>query len=548
MELRAEWKVNGLRGLKSLIIALTAILIISTIMPFTQAQPITARRVVEVNRYGLVYVYDEVPRTGDLTRISFPRKMIVNLVDYRSPEDPNPELDVDGDIFSIIVHSKGGGFVHLVTIFRDVIRWDEANARFMLRMSLNPILYEKVDEFSITVNLPSDAEASRVSPNYISEKREGILSGKTSKIDLTKKPPQTLSIDFTSDSLNLLDITDVDAEYRLPDGFIKLRFRLRNLGGGDLSRIGFKLPANCSDVGAEDDLGRLSSSYDPKVGSLDVTLRQQVKVGEYGSIGIYFKLPANNPYVKLSDNRFKISLILPINITVRRYDLKLSLKSMEFVSSDPEPVELVRVYPEKLRLTYTFDHIDPFNAGNSTIILDYKPVFSVLGLMPYIWVGAIAAVALTAMTCIYLRRPKITLSRVDLSLRRLLEEADSLTASYQDLTSLITSGRIVEKGYVRPRILDFRASIKRHGDRISAIASDLMRVSPEHRDLMTNIRGSVRRLEQSVEELWIMVHRYLSGRIGRSAFEKRVSRHYKLLKKVYGEFAEAVEELRERTK
>ena len=167
--------------------------------------------------------------------------------------------------------------------------------------------------------------------------------------------------------------------------------------------------------------------------------------------------------MKVSDNKFRVSPILPINTTVRRYRVKLLLRSMEFVSSDPEPVELVRVYPESIELTYIFDHIDPFNAENSTIILEYKPLFSIFGFMPYIWVGAILAVALAAVTCIYLKRPRIALSKVDLSMRRLVEEADSLTASYQDLTSLITSGRIVEKGYVRPRILDLRASIRRHG-------------------------------------------------------------------------------------
>ena len=88
-----------LRGLRLLIIALTMILMISAIMPFTQAQPITAKRTIEVNQYGLVYVYDEVPRTGDLTRISFPKEILANLVDYRSPEDPNPELKTDGDVF-----------------------------------------------------------------------------------------------------------------------------------------------------------------------------------------------------------------------------------------------------------------------------------------------------------------------------------------------------------------------------------------------------------------------------------------------------------------
>ena len=75
-----------------------------------------------------------------------------------------------------------------------------------------------------------------------------------------------------------------------------------------------------------------------------------------------------------------------------------------------------------------------------------------------------------------------------------------------------------------------------------------MKTSPELRDLMINLRNSVRKLEQSIEELWVMIHRYLSGRISKSAFEKRVNRHYRILKKVYGEFAEAVEELREKVK
>lgn len=537
-----------MRGLKLLIFALTTTLIISTIIPFTQAQSLTAERVIEVNQYGLVYVYDEVPRAGGLTRISFPEDLLPNLVDYRSPEDPNPELKVGRDAFSIVIHSSGGDFVHLITIFRNVIGWNEANNAFMFRISLNPILDEKVGEFSITVKLPSDAKLNRISPNYISEKEKGILRGKTSKIDLTKKPPQTLSIDFMSNKLNILEIIDADTEYRLPDRSIKLKLRFWNRGGRDLSRISFKLPVDCSDVRAEDELGRLASNYDPEIGSLDINLRQEIRVGEYGSVSVYFKLPANNSYIEASDSRFKILLILPMNMTFRRYEVKILLKSMEFVSSNPEPVELIRVYPETIRLTYIFDHINPFNVQNSTIVLNYKPIFSIFGLMPYIWIGAIAIVILAGVTCIYLRRPKPVLSKVDLSMKRLIEEADSLAASYQDLTSLITSGRIMEKGYVRPRILDFRASIRRHGDKILTIAADLMKTSPELRESMRDLRNSVRRLEQSIEELWVIIHRYLSGRIGRSAFEKRIDRHYKMLKKIYGEFAEAVEELREKLK
>ena len=92
---------------------LTAILVI---LLASAAYPVSAqqayKRTIEISQYGLVYVHDEVPSTGDTTILKFPRSLVKNLVNYVSPEDPKPELKVENETFSIIVHSKPGEKSH----------------------------------------------------------------------------------------------------------------------------------------------------------------------------------------------------------------------------------------------------------------------------------------------------------------------------------------------------------------------------------------------------------------------------------------------------
>ena len=61
-------------------ILLIAILVTAGLNPVLGKQ--YSKRIIEVNALGLVYIYDEVPSTGDKTVIQFPKNLVKNLVNY----------------------------------------------------------------------------------------------------------------------------------------------------------------------------------------------------------------------------------------------------------------------------------------------------------------------------------------------------------------------------------------------------------------------------------------------------------------------------------
>lgn len=485
-----------------------------------------------------------MPRTGDVTAIGFPSNLVRYLVNFRSPEDPNPTLEVGEKLFWIKIHSTSGSTVHLTTIFRDIIQTTQEGA-FTFQLSLNPVTTEKVDELSVRVILPSDAIISDSSPTFLKAGEQGnTLSGVSKDIDTSSETPEGLTVTFNSRDLRLLDISYAEMTVEYPTRVIDFLMKLRSGGGRPLSSVRLMIPPGSEVIETKDELGKIGNSYDKDSGGLTVNFRRSLNQGEYETIQARFKIPEDSTLIEESDGVLRIYLLLPMNLTVRVYDLTVNLRAAELLSSTPEPENLQKIYPESLQLSYTFDHIDPFNAEETYVQLDYKPLPSRFSILPYLWGGVLAAIALGAVVSIYARRRAGVVSEEEKPLLELVDEADELSAACQRIADLISTRKILDKGYVRPRILELRSSVRRYTGRIASLAGELRKSKPELGEHLESLAEAAKRIESDVESLWLATHSYLTGSMGRSSFRKIAEEHYKRIREAHKKLSNELEYLR----
>ncbi len=485
-----------------------------------------------------------MPRTGDVTAIGFPSNLVRYLVNYRSPEDPNPTLEVGEKLFWIKVHSTSGSVVHLTTIFRDIIRTTQEGA-FTFELSLNPVTSEKVDELSVKVILPSGSVISDSSPAFLKTgELKDKLSGASRDIDTSSETPKSLTVTFNSRNLRLLDISYAKMTIEYPTRIVDFVMKLRSSGGRALSSVKLTLPSGSGLIETKDALGEVGNDYDRDKGALTINLRRSLNRGEYETVEARFRIPESSKLIQESDGALRVYLLLPMNLTVRVYDLTVNLRAAELLSSTPEPESLQKIYPECLQLSYTFDHIDPFNAEKTYVQLDYKPLPSRFSILPYLWGGVLAAIALGAVGSIYARRRAGIVSEEEKPLLELVSEADELSAACQRIADLISTRKILDKGYIRPRILELRSSVRRYAGRIASLAGELKKSKPELREHLESLAEASRRIESDVESLWLATHSYLTGSIGRSSFRKISGEHYKRIGESHKRLSNELEYLR----
>ncbi len=529
-------------ALRSLIPALTiTILIIISLFPLALPQPTQqVSRIIEVNEYGLLYVSDTVPRNGDITEISFPRELVKFMVNYRSAEDPEPELIVSGDLFTIRVRSDSGEVVHLITIFRDVIERNP-DGSFTLSFPITPILAEGGGTLKLRVILPRGSTIMEKSPEFLKEVEgeQGVLEAERKDLDFADKSPQSLMINFRSGDLKLLDITEATLRVDLTEEEISLKLRIRNLGGSALNSLTMYLPEASRVIEVRDPLGRIRGNFNLDKKTLTVNLREGIDEGEAGSIEVIFKPEIS---IEAGGGSLNIGLILPLNLTIRVYNVEAVLNSVELISTEPEVDKLERVYPETLVLGFTFTHIDPFNYRDFQAKIDYRKSFSRFAILPYLWAAAII-IAVGSIVSVYVRRgrPEVVGPGGEL-----LREADSLSADYLSAADLITSQKILDKGFIRPRILELRSDVKKRVGKLIALVGDVRKAMPGMEEKLRELADSARKLEEEVDSLWIATHSYLTGRMGRSAFRRVAEDHLRRMREAHRRFTETLEDLRSR--
>lgn len=530
------------------LIILLAMLIIGLMTSVLNAVSATqyARRIVEVNDLGLVYVYDEVPSNGEKTIIRFPRALIKNLVNYASPDDPEPELKVDEAAFFIIIDSRPGDVVHLVTIFRETISWDSAKKSFELRMPLNPIIQiEEKIPFSIEIRLPGNA--SKISPEYLKQVSGGIISGTINEANLSEAIEEEFSVTFTSQSLRIIEINSAKLEVEPFERKMKLDLEIRHLGGEGASEITLKLPEKSSGIETRDHLGKIPNSYDAETGHLRVTLRQTLDLGQRAYLSLKFMIPENSSIIYIGDDELRMTPLLPLNTTSWVYEVEVVLRGVDPESWAPEPDEFYKEYPDKSVLTYQFSHIDPINIHNNAIDMRYRRVFAVSAVLPYLAMIAVVGV-LGSITAIYARGMRKVPSRGRGPIQELIDEGELLIPIYQGLSDLISSGRIFERGYSRKRLLELRSGVRRHVEKLAEMGRELRRTGPEISRELMDLENAAYEFQKTVEKSWDIAYPYLSGGLSRKKLAERLDEYYEELKSSYSKFADCLDSVRRRLK
>jgi len=505
-----------------------------------------SKRIIEVNPLGLVYVHDEVPSTGDKTVIQFPKKFVKNLVNYASPNDPEPELEVGNDTFSIIIDSNPGETVRLVTVFRGVISWNSLRKSFELRMPLNPIVQIKEKmPFSIEVRVPGNATS--VSPGYLKQVSTGVLSGNIEEMDLSKKEVEEVSVTFASQSLRIIDITSAKLIVEPFGRKMELDLRIHHLGGESASEITLKLPENSYEIEARDHLGKISSSYDAKTGRIRITFRQALEFDQSAYLSIKFRAPENSSIIDFKDGEVTINPFLPLNTTSWTYEVEAVLRGVEPESWTPEPDEFYKEYPDKTVIVYRFSHVDPINVHNNVVKVKYRTSFAASAVLPYLAVIAVAGIA-GSITAIYVRELKIAPRREKGPLQKLLDEGELLTPIYQGLSELISSGKIFERGYSRKSLLELRSDARRHAEKLMKTSRELRKISPEISKELMNLENAAREFQRTVERAWDITYPYLSGGLSKKKLGERLDRYYDELKKSYSKLVDCLEAIRSGSK
>ena len=523
----------------ALVIALLASQLIAPASAFNQQAP---RRVIEVNENGLVYVYDVLPSDGGAIRVGFPRDLIRNLVNYACEEDHELELVVEGDFFWIVVDGAPSPEIHLLTIFRDIVSWNSIAQTYSLRIPIHPrVKGLSRAEFSVEVRLPKDALIAEISPSLLNQTGPGVLSGTLHDLDLSRENISMVSISFSSESLRLLDVILARLLVEVPDGKVSISLRMRLLGGSRLSEIGLKLPEGFELIGVEDALGKLSSSAG-EGGVVAVRLRQPLTEGRSEFFTVIAKAGEGSNPIKLGDREVSIGLLMPLNTTLWTYDVEIRLRGGEIKSWSPEPIELRREYPEKTILVYRFNRIDPLNAGEFRIVVNYERGVSFFQIAPYLALASLILLA-SSITAIYRSRGKAVEKR---PVEGLIDEVISITGIYQRLMGLISSDKIYDRGLARKTLLELRAEVKQRAESIRRMGDELAREEPKAAEQVKELVKAVEDFQHAVERTWSMIYPYLSRSLPRSKLDEALKECRESLRRAYDPIASELEGLKRR--
>jgi len=531
------------QGRLSLFAALAIMLLSLQIIAPASALEQAPRRVIEVNENGLVYVYDVLPSTGDTMKIGFPKEFLKNLVNYACREDSSPKLVIEDDFFWITVNGASSTEIHVLTIFRDLLSWSPADQTFSLRIPAHPRVEDLGrSDFSVEVRLPSDATITEISPGWLNQTKPGMLSGVIRDLDLSREDVTMVSVKFSSNSLRILDVISAKLLVEIPEGRASISLRMRLVGGSQLSEVKLRLPEGFELIGAEDALGKLSSSVG-KAGEAVVRLRQSLSQGGSDLLTITAKVGEGSNLIRLGANEILITALpMPLNTTVWTYDVEIRLRGGELRSWSPEPIELRREYPEKTILSYRFDHVDPINAGGFRIILGYEQRMSFFQVAPYLILATIGIVAFS-ITITYRPRGRIVEKKTSESL---MDEASSITGIYQRLMDLISSDKIYDRGTARRILLDIRAEAREEVEKIRRIVERVASEEPKAAELARDLAKAAEDIQRAIEKTWAEVYPYLSRSLPRSRLEGALERCRGEIKQAYDVFVSRLESLRRR--
>lgn len=514
-------------------------LIISSSFLIAGCEELVLERLIEIDKYGFVYVVDRIPVKDEHLEVGFPRQLLTSLVDYYTP-DGEIELEIENQAFWLkITPTQPSSSVKLVTIFGDLVKRSGAET-FKIEFPLNPITRKNFENIDVKIILPYQSNISKVLPTTMevsmnNREASGRLSMDTTQI-------QNLQLEFDVGEISILKPLHTDLTLDLSSREAEYNIKLSLIDGKTINGFSFKLHNGSRLLETRDQLKKLSSNYDENTGVLRVSFDRTLNVGESQTVIIKFKPPEG--FFNFEGEHLLIPLHLPFNLSTPDYRVNIILPSMEYASSNVEPIQVKKVYPEKTYLTFHLGIVSPLTIEHKILDVTVKRGTGIFSLIPVI-LGA-SSIVLTAGVLTHFLRPvlKPPVKRYEEKALKLVEEVEGLISSCNIIGELIASKKIVDKGHIRQRMLEVRNNITRYMNRITGYSMDLRKTYPELEKRLESLTDISRKISGSVEQLWTRTYKYLAGSTGKKLFAKQVEEIYKDILKQLDALSNELEILR----
>jgi len=517
-----------------------AVLLLSYSYCVVESREPALERLIEVDRHGFLYVIDNIPLNDGYVEVGFPRQLLSSLVDYYTL-DGSIELKIEGQVFWLKVSPKqSSSSVKLITIFGDLVK-RSGTETFKVEFPANPVTRENLENINLRIILPEGSNISKILPSTFEIGENNLEAQGTLSIDTTQV--HNLQLEFAVGEISLLkpiytyltlDLSTKQAEYN-----VKLTLR----DGNTIDSFYFNLPNGSRVLETRDYLKKLSNSYDEQTGKLRVSFDRTLKAGESQTIIIKFE-PPENFFYKVGEESLSVSPYLPFNLSTPDYRVSIILPSMEYVSSSLDPIEVKKIYPEKTLLTFSLGTASPLTMDFKKLDVIVRPVPSMFSFIPYMLGLSIIVLIIGVLTHSLKPAFKPSLKEYEEKARKLIDEVEGLVSSCRVIAELVTSKKILDKGYVRPRILEVRNDVARHVSRIASFSVDLKKTYPDTVDKIDSLIVTSRMIQESIEHLWTQTHRYLTGSIAKTLFTKQVEEDYRNITKYLDRLVKEGESLR----
>ncbi|MEM2148795.1 MAG: hypothetical protein QXO46_02845, partial [Nitrososphaerota archaeon] len=115
---------------------------------------------------------------------------------------------------------------------------------------------------------------------------------------------------------------------------------------------------------------------------------------------------------------------------------------------------------------------------------------------------------------------------------------------YMILEELISSRKILERSYIRTRLLEIKNSTSRNMLKILSLSTDIKKTTSIDVSRIDKIVGGLRDFEKMVENMWSLCQKYLSGSVGKATYLDSIEKMQNEFRKNVKEISEEIEILK----
>ncbi|MEM2519915.1 MAG: hypothetical protein QXM66_05740, partial [Nitrososphaerota archaeon] len=129
-------------------------------------------------------------------------------------------------------------------------------------------------------------------------------------------------------------------------------------------------------------------------------------------------------------------------------------------------------------------------------------------------------------------------------IKKFIELTETMLSSYMILEELISSRKILERSYIRTRLLEIKNSTSRNMLKILSLSTDIKKTTSIDVSRIDKIVGGLRDFEKMVENMWSLCQKYLSGSVGKATYLDSIEKMQNEFRKNVKEISEEIEILK----